>query len=262
MAALNPLLLTALSDLTRGLREMDVDFCVVGALVPELLLNTPPPSMTNDADVTVAVDSREDFEQLKERLADYGFQKTRLPYRLTHQVGGWVDLLPFSEAIAPGGRLYLGEGLDLNMAGFSQVVRAAIQVPVAPGLTLPLAPLPLFALLKLVAFSDRKAPKDLGGVRHCLGHYKEDDDRRYGLHHDATPVPWEYTCAYLIGLDGRIFLDPPVRAATSSVLDQFDSPDARIVATVAGAQGRVFVEDEQRTEIYELFRWFRLGLSS
>ncbi len=260
MAALSPVLLTVLSDLTRGLKAMDVDFCVVGALVPELLLHTPPRNMTNDADVTVAVNSLADFETLKDRLADYGFQQTRLPYRLTHQHRGWVDILPFSDAIAPGGRLHLGDDFVLNMAGFSQVVRAAIHLPVASDLTLPIAPLPLYVLLKLVAFSDRKAPKDLGGVRHCLEVYGEDDERRYGLHHDATAVPWEYTCAYLVGLDGRIFVDPPVHAAASTVLDQFDSPDARIVATVAGAQGRVFVEDEQRTEIYELFRWFRLGL--
>ena len=238
---------------------MDVGFCVVGALVPELLLATPPPSMTNDADVSVAVESRAAFETLKDRLTDYGFRRSRLPYRLDHQAGGWADLLPFSDAIAPGGQLNLGEGFVLNMAGFSQLVRAAIQTSVAAGLTVPVAPVPLYVLLKLVAFSDRKASKDLGGVRHCLEHYGEDDDRRYGLHHDATAVPWEYTCAYLVGLDGRGFVDATVRAAVRVVLDQFDSPDAQIIGTVAGEQGRFVVEDEHRTEIYELFRWFRLG---
>ena len=54
-------------------------------------------------------------------------------------------------------------------------------------------------------------------------------------------------------------MDATVRAAARVVLDQFDSPDAQITGTVAGEQGRFVVEDEHRTEIYALFRWFRLG---
>ena len=58
--------------------------------------------MTNDADVAVGMASLADFESLKDRLADYGFTRTRLPHRMRHRSGGLVDLLPFSESIAPG----------------------------------------------------------------------------------------------------------------------------------------------------------------
>ena len=64
-----------------------------------------------------------------------------------------------------------------NMAGFDQVVPNAVPITIDGGLTLPLTPLPLYALLKIVAFSDRKAAKDLAGVLHCLQHYLEDDER-------------------------------------------------------------------------------------
>lgn len=101
MARIEPFLISVLSDLARGLRELNVGFCVVGALVPELLLDTTPRRMTNDADATVVVESLADFERLKDRLADFGFGRTRLPYRMQHRDGGWVDLLPFSKAIAP-----------------------------------------------------------------------------------------------------------------------------------------------------------------
>jgi hypothetical protein len=162
MPRIEPSLMPVVSDLARVLRELKVPF--VGALVPELLLDVRPRRMTNDADVTVVVESLAEFEALKDRLADYGFTRTGLPHRMRHRDGGVLDMLPFSEAIAPEGRLQLEEGRILNMAGFRHVVPHAVATSVEGGPTLPLAPLPLYVLLKLVAFSDRKAAKDLGGV--------------------------------------------------------------------------------------------------
>lgn len=188
---IEPVLLSVLSDLDCGLRELGVPFAIVGALVPELLPE---------------------------------------------------------------------EGVVFNMAGFAHVVPDAVPTVIDDGPTLPLVPLPLYALLKLVAFSDRKAAKDLGGVLHCLEHYLEDDDRRYGVEYGAEGVPYEYTCAHLLGLDGRMFLDDALVAAVRAVLEHFDEPDAAVVGIAAGERGRL-VEDDQRLQVFELFRWYRLGLS-
>ncbi len=76
------------------------------------------------------------------------------------------------------------------MAGFGYVVPNAVSVSIEGGPTLPVAPLPLHVLLKLVAFSDRQEPKDLAGVLHCLKHYIEDDERRYGVDHNGEGVPY------------------------------------------------------------------------
>ena len=199
-------------DLERGLRELAVPFGVVGALVPELLLQVQPHRKTNDVDVCVIVEKLADFELLKGRLAKYGFTRTRQPHRLDHRDGGWADILPFNDAIARDG-LELEEGLVLNMAGFGHVVPNAVPVSIEGGPTLPLAPLPLYVLLKLVAFSDRQEPKDLAGVLHCLRHYIEDDDRRYGVDHNGEGVPYEYTGAYVIGVEARPFLEDSLREA-------------------------------------------------
>lgn len=213
--------------------------------------------MTNDVDVTVVVETLTDFERLKARLAAFGFSGTRLLYRLQHQTGGLLDLLPFSKAIAPDGRLDLGEDIIFNMAGFDQVVPNGVQVTIEGELTAPVAPLPLYVLLKLVAFSDRNAAKDLAGVLHCLEHYREDDDARYGLDYEGEAVPFEYTCAYLIGFDGRRFQDERLTKTVRVVLDRFSSPDADVVSLVAREGG--LREDQDRVTIFELFRWFRLG---
>lgn len=259
MPRIEPSLVPVVTDLERGLRELGIPFGIVGALVPELLLDARPRRMTNDADVAVTVDNLADFNTLKDRLAAYGFTRTRGPQRMHHRDGGLLDLLPFSATLAPDGRLQLEDGVILNMAGFSHVVPNAVSTPIAGGPNLPLAPLPLYALLKLVAFSDRNAAKDLGGVLHCLEHYQEDDARRYGVDHDGKGVPFEYTCAYLLGVDGQRFLDAALSNTARAVLGRFDEPEAEVVGITAGETRRGFIEEEQRTEVFELFRWYRLG---
>ncbi len=146
----------------------------------------------------------------------------------------------------------------MNVAGFDALVPNAIAVTIAPGVTLPVAPVPLYVLLKLVAYGDRKERKDLASVLHCLRHYREDDDARYGLEHEGELVPFEFTSAYLLGLDARPFV-PSVAASVRPLLDRFDSPDAAIVGLVASEDRRVLVEDADRLEVFELFRWFRLA---
>jgi predicted nucleotidyltransferase len=134
MPRLEPAVVSVVTDLDRGLRALGVPFAVVGALVPELLLNARPIRMTNDADVTVVVESLAEFEQLEDRLEEFGFRRTEVSHRLRHRSGGRADILPFSHALAPGGRLELQEGRVLNMAGFEQVVPSAVNAVVEGGL--------------------------------------------------------------------------------------------------------------------------------
>jgi predicted nucleotidyltransferase len=260
MPRLEPALLPVVTDLERGLRALGVPFAVVGALVPELLLNVRPVRMTNDADVTVTVESLAEFEVLKDRLSAFGFTRTAVPHLMRHQSDGRVDILPFSNAIAPGGRLELQGDRTLNLAGFEHAVSSAIATAIDGGLTLPLIPLALYGLLKLVAFSDRAAPKDLAGVFHCLQHYLDDDDRRYGAEHNGAGVPFEYTGAYLLGVDGQVFLGPRLSDTIARVLDRFVDSDADVVATVLRERGRILIEDEDSLDVFEHFLWYRRGV--
>ena len=71
--------------------------------------------------------------------------------------------------------------------------------------------------------------------------------------------PYEYTGAYVVGVEARPFLDEPLREAVKAVLDRFDDPDAAVIGIVARDARGFIVEDEHRLEIFELFRWYRLG---
>jgi hypothetical protein len=169
MPRIEPNLIPLVTDLERGLRELGVPFAIVGALVPELLLDARPTRMTNDADVVVTVESLADFEVLKERLAGYGFTRTPVPHRMRHQDGGLMDILPFSEALAPDGRLELEEGRVMNMVGFAKVVPHAVPTVIDGGTTVPLAPLPLYALLKLVKMMIADTASNTRAVLTSLG---------------------------------------------------------------------------------------------
>lgn len=93
---LDPGLRETVIALIDGLEHADVRYCLIGALVPELLLKTPPPRRTNDVDAVVEVETLEDFERVKSvlELKPYGFTRTREPFRLERGAGR-VDVLPF-----------------------------------------------------------------------------------------------------------------------------------------------------------------------
>ena len=101
MPRIEPGLVPVVTDLERGLRELGIPFGIVGALVPELLLDARPHRMT----MTVTVANLADFNALKDRRAAYGFTRTRVPHRMQHREGGLLDLLPFSATMAPNGLL-------------------------------------------------------------------------------------------------------------------------------------------------------------
>jgi hypothetical protein len=132
MPRIDPGLVPVITHLERGLREVRVPFAIVGALVPELLLEARPAQMTNDADVTVFIQSFADFETLQDRLAAFGFTRTRVPHRMQHTSGGLVDLLPFSAQSHLMG-VSSSKKVIFNMARFSQVVPHALPTKIEGG---------------------------------------------------------------------------------------------------------------------------------
>jgi predicted nucleotidyltransferase len=253
MPNLDPALEPVLTALVQRLRELDIPFCIIGALVPALLLDTVPDLRTNDADAVVTVSDLAAFETVKRGLAFNGFAGTADPHRLAYRDGKRVDLLPYSRELAPGGTLRLSPDRVLNMLGFEHVVEAAIWVTLDSGLEVPVVPLPLYALLKLVAYTDRRARKDLDAVEHVLRHYADDDDRRWGLEHEEKLVDYDYGPAYLLGMDGARFIELDLIATIQPLIVSL-SDGSR------GSPGPQSGDDEWRPRREDLFLWYRRGL--
>lgn len=250
MPKLDPGLERLLEALVNALREMHVRFCVVGALAQELLLDVPPDIRTNDADAVIVVADLEAFEEVKTRLEARGFARTRVSHRLTYKDGGIADILPYSRELAPGGKLQLGPDNVMNMAGFDHAVDEAVNVTLDSGLVVPIVPLPLYALLKLVAYTDRKAGKDINAVDHLLRNYAEDDDRRWGLEHRGELIDFDYGPAYLLGQDSRKFLDDEVAKVVGPLL----------VSLSEGVGADSDGDETWKARREDLFRWYQRGL--
>src|SRR5258708_6070528 len=137
-----PRLLEALHDLVRGLELSDVQFSIIGALVPQLLLDVAPKQLTKDADAAVLVKSLGDFSAVKVRLEDFRFKQTSREIRLQHAAGCVVDILPYGLSIVHDGRLELEDGSVFNMAGFDQVFASSLSVVVEEGVSVPIIPVP------------------------------------------------------------------------------------------------------------------------
>jgi predicted nucleotidyltransferase len=262
MPRLDPVLQRLVVSLIRTLREFEVPCCLIGALVPELLLEDQPSHRTNDVDAVVLVPDLEAFERVREALGGAGFRVMSDPYRFEYTAGGRVDLLPYSRAIAPDGILRLSPDRVLNVAGFDRIVSATIAVTLDTGDTVPVAPIPLYVLLKLIAFADRRLVKDPASVFHCLRHYAQDDDRRYGLEHAGTLVPFEYSTAHLLGCDGKPFLDDAIRVLVAPVLARLVDSDDVLIDAIVRDGGVALLTDEHRQEMAEYFRWYQSGLES
>jgi predicted nucleotidyltransferase len=252
---LEPVLLA----LARAMEALDARYCLIGALVPELLLDVPPPRRTNDADAVVLVPTLQDFDRIKGDLKAYGFQALELPHRLRHESGGRLDLLPYSRQLAPNDTLELSPELTFTVTGFDQIAAAAVEVALSDGHGVPVIPIPLYALLKLVAFSDRVRWKDPAGVLWCLYCYAADDDRRLGLEHEDSFIPYELTTAYLTGLDARPYYSVEMRRVVEPVVRRLEE-DPVAADMIAAEVGWRTVEGDSLHPIGEAFRRFRAGL--
>ncbi|GBE29221.1 hypothetical protein BMS3Bbin04_00233 [bacterium BMS3Bbin04] len=148
--------------LVKALVSEGVRYSIIGALVPELLLSHGLTAKTNDADVVLLVDSLNEFDEIKNKLKFYGFEESSVVHRMIwrrmnaiHR----VDLLPYGNNLVKNDLLVLGNSL-LNMVGFDKVAKHAVKVNINEDIAASVIPIPLFVLLKLVAYSDRRLVKD------------------------------------------------------------------------------------------------------
>jgi len=168
-------------------RSLNLRYFVAGALARVILLEhvygQRPGPATRDVDFGVTVKDWSTFQSLKNELISTGAFETapgavqRLFYiRSIHRP--WIDLVPFG-GVEQNGRMIAwppDRAMVMNVAGFSEAADAAIEVEIAPGLTLAVASLPSLAVLKLITWLDRwpeNRGKDAQDFFHVLSRYAE-----------------------------------------------------------------------------------------
>jgi len=269
MPVVEDLLLPGLAATLRVLSEVLPDaWLLVGALARDLrLYRLPhPPSeselRTKDADVGVRVASAAAFSSIRESLIAQGWQAVgSVEHKLLSPFGIEVDVVPFGDVEAPSGHVTLDDGgFQMNVTGYRTAFEAATWVQME-GVPVRVITLPFYALLKCLAWEDRRdrTRKDAEDLARVFDRYEdtwmqEEDGRLVGAHLDVFDLESDR-----LAMAARVLGRETRRAAASDHLliagitrwlsVQASEGYRRIVAEM----GSVILEAERRQAAWEAF---------
>ncbi len=272
--AIDPKTIPALETLARVLTEDNRDFVLIGATVPIVLIDLEQVGgfsgrETRDVDAVTSVGSWEDFDRLRRRLFETGFRQGSTAHELLFGEDVIVDLIPYGPGIVRDNRLEWREtGRVMSTLGIEEAFASAVRVEVAPGLSLPVVPVPALVLLKIVAYQDRpeERARDLGDMVYCFEHYEEsvEESRRFdlvGVEAEGQPVEFEEAGAYLLGVEVAKLARPSSLVAVHQFLDVITDEFARPIVQILREEGRILDNEGRRRELFRLFRVFAAGLA-
>ncbi|MGE0475111.1 MAG: hypothetical protein AB7P17_15880 [Nitrospirales bacterium] len=255
----------ALHILRDFFEQKQIPFALIGALVPALLLSSDVGAReTHDADHVIRLQSWAAWSEVIAELEDLGFtrghreQEHRLDYKSAE-----IDLIPFGIFDGPSDVLiWPKSGNRMNMTGFEQVFHFATPTEVIPGVTLPVVPLWLFTLLKVVAYSDRQFPRDLHDLVYVLEHYEAvgKSSRRFDLPRDVEGLTYGTAGAFLLGQDVNRHASAEALNLVRGFIGQITDEHHNVINVMLREEKRLF-SDERRQAIFQLIVAFRQGLA-
>jgi len=213
--------LTGLANLIADSRKLAPDYepLVVGAMARDLLLhyglNVPVARATEDIDLAFAVADWDEFNSLRDALlASKDFTSGRpASHRLIHRGIVPVDLIPFGGLERSDGNIiWPDDDGVMGVLGYREALASAVEILLPQEQTLLTVSLPMLAVLKLLAWSDRhiRAPrKDATDLFLVLRNYLngENAERLYAeASHllDTDDFDYESAGAWLAGHDAGI----------------------------------------------------------
>lgn len=157
-------------------------------------------------DVAIAIDL-DDFRRLTSVLQEQGWkQQGRREHRWLTPQGARLDLIPARPTLRRAHQLkWPISEMKMSLVGFDHVFVDAVRDAIAPDLSVKIVPLPVVALLKMVAFLDnpQDREKDVEDVAAILVRHEPEDSRRFSDEVVTTHLTYEAVGAYWIGKDLR-----------------------------------------------------------
>lgn len=163
------LLREILQQASTAAHSLGIDFFVGGALARDLMLwhvhgqNTG--RATRDVDLGLHLTDWAAFSAIKDQLLAQGtfHEQNGIAHRLLYRPAGSashgvpLDLLPFGAVASPQATIAWPpeHAVVMNVAGFAEAHRAAVEVELDGALVVRAASLPSLAVLKLIAWRDR-----------------------------------------------------------------------------------------------------------
>ena len=155
---------------------------------------------TADVDLAVALELEEFPGALSACIGWRAHPKKE--HEFTSPAGAKVDLIPAGPSALAAGRLRWRSGRLMSLACMDLAFQHAQSHLVQSGYSVRVAPPPVLALLKMVAFADRPAERqrDLEDLAHLLDEYVDErSERRWTDALDCAE--FDLAPAYLLGLD-------------------------------------------------------------
>ncbi len=240
--------------------------CIVGAFVPylEIALKLEISSrQTMDIDYVVNINSWKRFEEVKSKLTQYGFRKTRYPHRLEFGEHSIIDIIPYSRKIVKNGKLeWPNDGFVMHVGGLDRLFEDSKELTVFDNVKWMVAPIPIFILNKISAYEDRKLAKDMLDIFFCLKNYEGDvnSDARFEVIGDFEDLVWEFAGAYVLGKESSRYLNKNSSGIINKFLNRFISFEVPTIDIVLREEGYVDIDDKMRQRVFDLLMWFKKGL--
>ncbi|MBP3979362.1 nucleotidyl transferase AbiEii/AbiGii toxin family protein [Acidovorax sp. JG5] len=264
---IDPALRAILEEARSATEALEIPFFVGGAMARDITLThvfgQEVKRATRDVDLGLYLDNWDRFQHLKNALVDTCLFHAvdGKPHRLHYgsPKGIPLDLIPFGRIEHPAGEIAWPPGNDvvLNVAGFEDAFRSALVVDLGAGLVIKTCALPSLAVLKLIAWHDRRkySNKDATDLLFIAQNYAAADnmDRLYERESklmEAADYNPELAGAYLLGKDAALQSGNDTAAIAKAILEnkvlQQELID-QIVRAKAVSHSR---EDEQRYTQY------------
>jgi len=204
----------------RQLAELwsDTKFCLIGASALACQIDLPRP--TDDLDISVSVS----LDELAAGLPRVDGWKRNLEkeHEWLSPAGIKVDVLPAGPSLLAARELiWPGTGVRMNLTGLRLALENGITFEVEPGLWIPVAPVAVIAVLKMISYLDRpgERERDLQDLAYILDdHVSPDNERRFAPEVLDAGMGFEQASAYLLGLDLRALVNDAERKGVEDFL--------------------------------------------
>lgn len=232
--SLNPSFEVVIKHIYQVTSQLKIPFFIAGATARDIIIHhvfgRNPGRRTFDIDTAIFVSSWEEFNQVKSALLSFEIEETNIAHRLRHKQSGLpIDIIPFGEVSDADGNITWPPEHDITMsvAGFEEAFNAALLVKVSEGIQIHVASLPGLALLKLIAWNERKSEtrKDAQDFFNIMQHYTHiNGDRLWDevIPSEALNYKPERQAAYLLGLDMVTLLTNKPYPQLSAIKTDFD----------------------------------------
>jgi predicted nucleotidyltransferase len=223
-------------DVAAAAATLGIPFFLIGACARDILLDLyhglPAQRATNDIDFGIRVETWGQFEEVKTTLTGTGryLPDFHRPQRLLSAQGGFLDIVPFGGVEDRATRSIAwppDHSVVMSMLGFEEAYQHAVSVRFAQDLVVSVSSLAGLALMKLIAWKDRRNAKDAKDLKFILSEYlRAGNEERLesGEHSDlldeGTFVSVELTSARLLGRDLALLLTGQSRQAVVEILEE------------------------------------------